>query len=142
MTNPATQFNTAVNIDSLQPGPEMDGLIEKRIFKSIDGLVFCKCDKPIYTGVYEKLCAVCEKFIAREFSKSHDLAYEMETEIERQGWHHKYIAALLKVVLESETASMNFSASYDAWWAFRHASAFQCCKAALKAGMEEGIKHA
>lgn len=124
MPNPATQSDTLIDIDSLSSGPEMDGLVAERIMKWYRHEGFWEDKRTINGGNRQTPISL--------WMPSEDISdvYEMETEIKRQGWHQKYVDALIGILYRENPPDDNL------YWAVRHASAFQCCKAALKAEAE------
>lgn len=139
MPNPATQSDTSIDIDSLQPGPITDALVAERIMEwkyhdmpSAFGHAFPNEQHWFYEG--QHYWREDGKLLSQLFnpSTSPTTAHEMETEIERQGRHQKYVDALIGILYRENPPDDNL------YWAIRHASAFQCCKAALKAGAERG----
>ena len=118
-SNPATQSDTP--IDSLESGPEMDALVAERVMKWRE--------ISMESGIPPD-CHI--RRVVPKYSKSFSVVYEMETEIERQGWHERYARKLCDELFSLDDFRNGVSDG-RLWFALRHASAFQCCKAALKA---------
>jgi len=122
--------DSQIDIDSLEPGPQTDGLVAERIMgwtdikvrrvgASRDYLAGRCPSKPLFQ-------------LIPQFSLNPSVAYEMETEIERQGWREKYAEFLYDEVVPDQDVLERVK-----WFAIRHASPLQCCKAALKVAKED-----
>jgi len=111
-----------IDISTLIEGAVIDELVATRIMLPVQDLGWEVVDIDIETVVSRN-----GGYSVRKYSTSHDAINEMETEIERQGWHGEYIYAVFREINPSE----GFCSA--AMWAIRHASPLQCCKAALLA---------